>query len=136
MPHVTPGALRLADAASAAQNPPMDATLKVLAASDHPASRGAAALIEAGYEDSTPLEALTPGSVTRTLAETFARELAKLYDSSGRSTTAHSSTPRPARASNSWSTPCADRAGRLGDGASSPSADHRPSGRRPGGRGL
>ena len=57
---------------------PMDATLKVLAASDHPASRGAAALIEAGYEDGTPLEALTPGSVTRTLAETFARELAKL----------------------------------------------------------
>ena len=83
MPHVTPGALRLADAASATQNPPMDATLKVLAASDHPASRGAAALIEAGYEDSTPLEALTPGSVTRTLAETFARELAKLYEQLG-----------------------------------------------------
>ena len=78
-----PEALRLAEAASAAQNPPMDATLKVLAASDHPASRGAAALIEAGYEESTPLEALTPGSVTRTLAETFARELAKLYEQLG-----------------------------------------------------
>jgi hypothetical protein len=37
----------------------------------------------AGYEDSTPLEALTPGSVTRTLAETFARELAKLYEQLG-----------------------------------------------------
>ena len=57
----------------------MGITLKVLAASDHPASRGAAALIEAGYEDTTPLEALTPGSVTRTLAETFARELTKLH---------------------------------------------------------
>ena len=57
----------------------MGITLKVLAASDHSASRGAAALIEAGYEDTTPLEALTPGSVTRTLAETFARELAKLH---------------------------------------------------------
>ena len=39
-----------------------------------------AALIEAGYDESTPLEALTPGSVTRTLDETFARELAKLYE--------------------------------------------------------
>jgi hypothetical protein len=78
-----PAALRLADAAPAAQNPPMDKTLKVLAASDHPASRGAAALIEAGYKDSTPLKALTPGSVTRTLAETFARELAKLYEQLG-----------------------------------------------------
>ena len=58
----------------------MGATLKSLAASDHPASRGAAALIEAGYDESTPLEALTAGSVTRTLAETFARELAQLYE--------------------------------------------------------
>jgi hypothetical protein len=57
----------------------MGVTLKELAASDHRASRGAAALIEASYEDATPLEALTPGSVTRTLAETFARELAKLH---------------------------------------------------------
>jgi len=70
---------RLAPAAAAAENPRMGVTLKVLAASDHPASRGAAALIEAGYEDTTPLEALTPGSVTRTLAETFARELARLH---------------------------------------------------------
>ena len=45
----------------------MGITLKVLAASDHPASRGAAALIEAGYEDTTPLEALTPGVVAAVL---------------------------------------------------------------------
>jgi hypothetical protein len=64
----------------AAENPRMGSTLKSLAASDHPTSRGAAALIEAGYDESTPLEALTPGSVARTLAETFARELAKLYE--------------------------------------------------------
>jgi hypothetical protein len=47
-------------------------TLKMLAGSSHPAARGAAALIEAGYDGSTPLEALTPGSVTRTLTETLA----------------------------------------------------------------
>jgi len=64
----------------AAENPRMGTTLKSLAASDHPTSRGAAALIEAGYDESTPLEVLTPGSVTRTIAETFARELAKLYE--------------------------------------------------------
>jgi hypothetical protein len=61
----------------------MSTTLKMLAASDHPASRGAAALIEAGYPDSTPLEALTPGSVTRTLAELFSRELAKIQEQLG-----------------------------------------------------
>ena len=61
----------------------MDTTLKRLAGSDHPASRGAAALIQAGYSDSTPLEALTPGSVARTLAETFSRELAKVYEQLG-----------------------------------------------------
>jgi hypothetical protein len=55
-------------------------TLKLLAASDHPASRGAAALIQAGYPDSTSLEALSPGNVTRTLAEAFARELATVYE--------------------------------------------------------
>jgi hypothetical protein len=58
----------------------MGTTLKSLAASHHPTARGAAALIEAGYDESTPVEALTPGSVTRTIAETFARELAKLYE--------------------------------------------------------
>ena len=58
----------------------MGSTLKSLAASGQPTSRGAAALIEAGYDESTPLEALTPGSVTRTIAETFARELAQLYE--------------------------------------------------------
>jgi hypothetical protein len=61
----------------------MATTLKILAASDDPGSRAAAALIEAGYADSTPLEALTPGSVTRTLAETFARELAKIHEQLG-----------------------------------------------------
>jgi hypothetical protein len=61
----------------------MDKTLKLLAASDHPASRGAAALIEAGFPDSTPLEALTPGSVTRALAESFSRELAMVHEQLG-----------------------------------------------------
>jgi hypothetical protein len=58
----------------------MGTTLKLLAASDHAASRGAAALIQAGYPDSTSLEALTPGSVTRTLAEAFSRELATIHE--------------------------------------------------------
>ena len=58
-------------------------TLKLLAASDHPASRGAAALIQAGYPDSTQLEGLTPGSVTRTLVEVFSRELAEIHDQLG-----------------------------------------------------
>jgi hypothetical protein len=61
----------------------MSTTLKMLAASDHPASRGAAALIKAGYPDSTPLEALTLGSVTRTLAELFSRELVKIQEQLG-----------------------------------------------------
>ena len=58
-------------------------TLRSLAASDHPASRGAAALIQSGYPDSTPLEALTPGSVTRTLVEVLSQELAKVHDQLG-----------------------------------------------------
>src|ERR671922_82608 len=41
------------------------------------------ALIEAGYSDSTRLSDLTPGSVTRTLAETLARELATVYERLG-----------------------------------------------------
>jgi hypothetical protein len=61
----------------------MHTTLKELAASDDPGSRGAAALIEAGYSDSTRLSDLTPGSVTRTLAETLARELATVYERLG-----------------------------------------------------
>jgi uncharacterized phage protein gp47/JayE len=60
----------------------MRTNLKMLAASDHPASRGAAALIQAGYSHSTPLE-VTPGSVTRTLAETLSRELAKMHERLG-----------------------------------------------------
>jgi hypothetical protein len=61
----------------------MSTTLEMLAARDQPTSRGAAALIEAGYPRSTSLEALTPGSVTRTLAETFSRELAKVQEQLG-----------------------------------------------------
>jgi hypothetical protein len=61
----------------------MGTTLKLLAASDHPASRGAAALIQVGYSDSTLLETLTPGSVARTLAEAFSRELATLHEQLG-----------------------------------------------------
>ncbi len=61
----------------------MDTTLEELAASGRPVSRGAAALIEAGYAESTALRDLTPGSVTRTLAETLARELAKVYERLG-----------------------------------------------------
>ena len=65
-------------------NPHMrNTTLKSLAASDHPASRGAAALIQAGYPLSTPVEALTPGSVTRSLVEVFSRDLAKIHDQLG-----------------------------------------------------
>jgi hypothetical protein len=55
-------------------------TLKDLAESNRPAARGAAALIEAGFAERTELRDLTPGSVTRTLAETFARELAELHE--------------------------------------------------------
>jgi hypothetical protein len=61
----------------------MDETLKELAASGRPTSLGAAALIEAGYADRTAVRDLTPGSVTRTLAEAFARELAKVYEQLG-----------------------------------------------------
>jgi len=61
----------------------MATTLKLLAASDHRASRGAAALIQAGYPQGTLLDALTPGSVARTLAETFSRELAKIHEQLG-----------------------------------------------------
>jgi hypothetical protein len=61
----------------------MHTTLKELAASDHRGSRGAAALIEAGYADGTMVSDLTPGSVTRTLAETLARELATVYERLG-----------------------------------------------------
>jgi hypothetical protein len=61
----------------------MDTTLEELAASGRPASHGAAALIEVGYADSTIIRDLRPGSVTRTLAEAFARELATLYERLG-----------------------------------------------------
>ncbi|HMI99525.1 MAG TPA: hypothetical protein VK488_06820 [Gaiellaceae bacterium] len=58
----------------------MERTLNDLAASEQPGARGAAALIEAGFAERTELRDLAPGSVTRTLAETFARELAELYE--------------------------------------------------------
>jgi hypothetical protein len=61
----------------------MGATLKELAASGDAASRGAAALIEAGYPESTPLDELRPGSVTRTLTEALARELAAAHEQLG-----------------------------------------------------
>jgi len=40
-------------------------------------------LIEAGFAERTKLRDLAPGSVTRTLAETFARELAELHERLG-----------------------------------------------------
>jgi hypothetical protein len=58
-------------------------TLKELAESSRPGARGAAALIESGFAESTQLEDLRPGSVTRTLAETLARELAEVYERLG-----------------------------------------------------
>jgi hypothetical protein len=61
----------------------MDTTLKELAESGRPASRGARALIETGFAESTAVTALTPGSVTRALAESLARELARLYEQLG-----------------------------------------------------
>lgn len=61
----------------------MHKTLKELAASDKRAARGAAALVEAGYEDGTRVAELTPGSVTRTLVEALARELRRLHEQIG-----------------------------------------------------
>jgi hypothetical protein len=61
----------------------METTLRELAAGDRPESRGAAALIEAGFPAETETRDLTSGSVTRTLAETLARELAAVYEQLG-----------------------------------------------------
>jgi len=61
----------------------MDMTLKELAASDRPESRAAAALIEAGFAETARLDDLTAGSVTRTLVEALARELAETYERLG-----------------------------------------------------
>ena len=61
----------------------MTATLKEVAAGGGPASRGAAALIEAGYAGETRLDDLRPGSVTRTLVEVLAGELAELHERLG-----------------------------------------------------
>jgi hypothetical protein len=58
-------------------------TLKELAASHDRGARGAAALIEAGFPESRRVEELSPGSVTRTLAETLARELEQVYERLG-----------------------------------------------------
>ena len=62
----------------------METTLKELAAGDGPGARGAAALIEAGFPAETETRNLTAGSVTRTLAEILARELAAVYEQLGR----------------------------------------------------
>jgi uncharacterized phage protein gp47/JayE len=59
-------------------------TLTELAASGRPGSRAAAALIEAGYADTTRLDDLTPGSVTRALVEKLADELAELHEQLGK----------------------------------------------------
>jgi len=61
----------------------MGKTLEAVAASDHPGSRGAAALIEAGLPGSTPLAALTPGGVIRELVESLARELEQVHEQLG-----------------------------------------------------
>jgi hypothetical protein len=61
----------------------MNLTLDELAASDEPGALGAAALIEAGFAGSVRIAELEAGSVTRTLAETLARELAKVYEQLG-----------------------------------------------------
>ncbi len=61
----------------------MDTTLEELAASGRPVSRGGGALIEVGFAERTMIRALRPGSVTRALAEAFARELATLYERLG-----------------------------------------------------
>jgi uncharacterized phage protein gp47/JayE len=61
----------------------MNLTLDELAASDEPCALGAAALIEASFAGSVRIAELEAGSVTRTLAETLARELAKVYEQLG-----------------------------------------------------
>ena len=57
--------------------------MKELAARDEPASRGAAALIEAGFAETTRLDDLSPGSVRGRWLETLARELAEAYERLG-----------------------------------------------------
>lgn len=54
-----------------------------LAGRGGPTSRGAAALIEAGFRSDTRLEELRPAGVTRTLVEVFARELAEVHEQLG-----------------------------------------------------
>jgi hypothetical protein len=58
-------------------------TLGELAHSHEPGARGARVLIDTGFDGSTRLDELTPGSVTRTLAEALARELAELSEQLG-----------------------------------------------------
>ena len=57
----------------------MSATLQELAGGRSSSSLAAAALIEAGLAPSTRVAELTGASVARTLAEAFARELARLH---------------------------------------------------------
>src|SRR5438132_1377600 len=95
----------------------MRTTLKELAASGDLASRGAAALIKAGYADSAPLKELTPAVSHARSPRRSRASSRRCTSSSGRSTKARSSRPRPATASRSWSMGCA-HGGRGGDGSS------------------
>jgi hypothetical protein len=61
----------------------MRTTLKELAASGDLASRGAAALIKAGYADSTPLKELTPAVSHARSPRRSARELAQVHEQLG-----------------------------------------------------
>ena len=61
----------------------MRTTLKELAASGDLASRGAAALIKAGYGTARRSRSSGRACVTRTLAEAFARELAQVHEQLG-----------------------------------------------------
>ena len=76
---------KLATRAPEWDNEPLEKpeTLEALARSDHPAARGAAALLEAGFAPDTEIEGLTPGSLTRELAELLARELQEVYERLG-----------------------------------------------------
>jgi hypothetical protein len=58
-------------------------TLMELAERGGSTSRGAMALIEAGYAGETRLDELRPGSVTSKLVEVLAREIAALHERLG-----------------------------------------------------
>jgi hypothetical protein len=58
-------------------------TLRDLAERRDSTSRGAAALIEAGFAPDTRVADLRPGSVVRTLLETLAAEVARAHEQLG-----------------------------------------------------